>query len=171
MPACTLYAMEDKIDYPIGSDTAGDLRHAFFDHLVRCETRLYNAASEALRNANGISAGQFEFLRHLRQVPQARVADLAATFAVGIGATSKGIDRLEASGLVRRVANPSDRRSSLLELTLAGEQLLDAAEETFERALTELLAPVGDDEIGLISPVLQTLRKALESSGAGSPAG
>ena len=86
----------------------------FFADLVRCETRLYNALNDCLRERHGIVTSQFEFLRHLRDHPGSRVADLAAEFAVGIGATSKGVDRLEKQGWVARQPNPSDRRSSLL---------------------------------------------------------
>ncbi|MEU6556960.1 hypothetical protein ABZ915_42945 [Streptomyces sp. NPDC046915] len=66
-----------------------------FDDLVRCETRPYNALNEALRERHGIATSPFEFLRHLRDHPASRVADLAAEFAIGIGATSEGIGRLE----------------------------------------------------------------------------
>ncbi|MEU8973311.1 MarR family transcriptional regulator [Streptomyces monashensis] len=40
------------------------------------------------------------------------MADLAAEFAIGIGAMSKGIDRLEGHGRVARQPNPADRRSA-----------------------------------------------------------
>jgi hypothetical protein len=86
----------------------------FFADLVRCETRLYNALNDRLRERHGIVTSQFEFLRFLRDHPGSRVADLAAEFAIGIGATSKGIDRLEKQAWVIRRTNPSDRRSSLL---------------------------------------------------------
>ena len=96
--------------------SAADLP-GFFADLVRCETRLYNALNDRLRERHGIVTSQFEFLRYLRDHPGSRVADLATEFAVGIGATSKGVDRLEKQGWVVRQPNPSDRRSSLLALT------------------------------------------------------
>src|ERR1700761_1799910 len=99
----------------------------FFADLVRCETRLYNALNDRLRERHGIVTSQFEFLRYLRDHPGARVADVAAEFAIGIGATSKGADRLERNGWVTRQPNPSDRRSSLLALTSDGRRLADAA--------------------------------------------
>src|SRR6185503_6791597 len=107
----TLYAMAytsdgDAVDLP-----------AFFADLVRCETRLYNALNDRLRTRHGIVTSQFEFLRFLRHHPGSRVADLATEFAIGIGATSKGVDRLEKQAWVARRTNPSDRRSSLLDLT------------------------------------------------------
>ncbi|MCZ1008047.1 MarR family transcriptional regulator [Streptomyces lydicus] len=84
-----------------------------FADLVRCETRLYNALNDRLRERHGIVTWQFEFLRFLRDRPGSRVADLSAEFAIGIGATSKGIDRLEKKAWVIRRTNLSELRSAL----------------------------------------------------------
>jgi DNA-binding MarR family transcriptional regulator len=144
----------------------------FFADLVRCETRLYNALNDRLRERHGIVTSQFEFLRFLRDRPGARVADLAAEFAVGVGATSKGIDRLESQGWVVRQPNPSDRRSSLLALTDDGSKLVDAAEKTFAN---ELAALIGDtlDGSSASSAVraISKLRSVLERNQIGTPTG
>lgn len=92
------------------SDDVADLQ-GFFADLVRCETRLYNTLNDGLREAHGIVTSQFEFLRFLREHPGSRVADLAAEFAIGAGATSKGVDRLEKRGgssarAIRQTAGP-----------------------------------------------------------------
>lgn len=70
------------------------------------------------------------------------MADLAAEFALGLGATGKTIDRPEKQGWAVRRPNPPDRRSSLPALTYDGLQLVDAAEGTFAERLTELVADV-----------------------------
>ncbi|MFB7122213.1 MarR family transcriptional regulator [Kitasatospora xanthocidica] len=145
---------------------------SFFADLVRCETRLYNALNDRLRERHGIVTSQFEFLRHLRDHPRARVADLAAEFAVGIGSTSKGVDRLERQGWVARVPNPSDRRSSLLELTDEGRELVDTAEGTFTERLAELTADaLKTSPVAAAAQALAELRSALERDQIGMPTG
>ncbi|MFJ8390389.1 MarR family winged helix-turn-helix transcriptional regulator [Streptomyces sp. NPDC094438] len=145
---------------------------SFFADLVRCETRLYNALNDRLRERHGIVTSQFEFLRHLRDHPGARVADLAAEFAVGIGATSKGVDRLERQGWVARMPNPSDRRSSLLELTDDGLQLVDVAEGTFTERLAELIADaLKASPVTAAAQALSELRSVLERDQIGTPTG
>ncbi|MEV7026354.1 MarR family transcriptional regulator [Kitasatospora sp. NPDC093558] len=144
----------------------------FFADLVRCETRLYNALNDRLRARHGIVTSQFEFLRYVRDHPGARVADLAAEFAVGIGATSKSVDRLEKQGWVLRQPNPSDRRSSLLTLTQDGTRLADEAERTVTAGLAELIGGTLDDaSLTAAAQALATLRSALERRQVGMPTG
>ena len=154
-----------------GADDRPDLR-AFFEDLVRAETRLYNALNDRLRERHGIVTSQFEFLRFVHEHPGARVADLATAFAVGIGAMSKGADRLERQGWIARQPNPADRRSSLLVLTEDGARLLDAAQQSFDERLAELLGPVRDSGASpAAAQLLAQLRTALEQAGVGLPVG
>ena len=81
--------------------------------------------------------------------------DIAQEVDITVGATSKGVDRLEARGWCERRANPDDRRSSLLALTPAGRAALTAATPTFETALAERVA-------GLPPPVLECLAEGLQ---------
>lgn len=150
---------------------AVDLPNLFAD-LVRCETRLYNAVNDRLRERHGIVASQFESLRFLRDHPGARVADLAAEFAAGIGAISKGVDRLVARGWVVREPHPSDRRSSVLALTADGAELVAAAEESFAQRLTELFGAVASEaSLPAVAHTLARLRGVLERDRIGVPAG
>lgn len=151
--------------------TSVNLKTVFSD-LVRFETRLYNTVNDRLRAQHGLFASQFEFLYYLHSHPKSRVADLANYFAIGIGATSKGIDRLEAQNLVRRLPNPEDRRSSLLELTSAGVDLVDAAERTFDAHLAELFERAIDPaQCEQFAAPLALLRRFLEQENIGTPAG
>jgi len=143
-----------------------------FDDLVRCETRLYNAVSERLRVDHDMSLAHLEFLQFLHDHPTARVADLARHFAVGVGATSKGVDRMEAAGWVRRLPNPEDRRSSLLELTIDGQRLVESARPTGAMLLHELVTRgIEGAEFLALGPTLRSLRSVLERDGVGTPAG
>jgi DNA-binding MarR family transcriptional regulator len=158
----------------MASKSSGDVIDlpGFFADLVRCETRLYNALNDRLRDRHGIVTSQFEALRYLRDHPGARVADLAAEFAIGIGATSKSVDRLEKQGWAVRQPNPADRRSSLLALTDAGTRLVDAAEKTFAEGLAELIGGTLDgSSVSAAARALAALRSGLEREQIGVPTG
>ncbi|WP_329528588.1 MarR family winged helix-turn-helix transcriptional regulator [Streptomyces sp. NBC_01462] len=148
-----------------------DLTQVFMD-LVRYETRLYNALGERLRAEHGLTMGQFEFLRIIESRDDCRVNDLAEEAAITVGATSKGVDRLEAAGWVVRRPNPSNRRSSLLELTPDGGKLLAAATPTFQDGLRSWLAdPLTAGSLDQLASTVALLRKTLEDASAGMPAG
>lgn len=158
--------------YAVATKSTSRTLSSFFDDMVRCETRLYNAATERLRTEHGIVATQFEFLRWFRDNPGSRVSETATNFAAGIGAISKGIDRLEVRGWVARHPNPDDRRSSLVSLTRDGEVLLADAEETWAAALDEFVSStLSGEQVAAAGAALAVLRRALERERIGLPVG
>ncbi|MFD8430285.1 MarR family winged helix-turn-helix transcriptional regulator [Streptomyces coelicoflavus] len=141
---------------------------AFVD-LVRVETRLYNAVGARLRDEQGVSIGQFEFLEIIDRVPGCRVLDIVGELAITVGAVSKAVDRLVAAGWCQRVAHPQDRRSSVLRLTDEGARRLAASRPVVESALVSLTAGVSPEELSRVASTLATLRAALEAGSHGRP--
>jgi MarR family transcriptional regulator, multiple antibiotic resistance protein MarR len=143
-----------------------------FTDLVRVETRLYNAVAERVKAEAGIGAGHFELLRHVRDHPEPRVADLASAFAIGVGTTSKIVDRLEEQGWMERRPNPANRRSSLLALTRAGESVVSRAEPAWQAAIQEVFGgAVTSEALTALSLALDALRSDLERRHVGLPTG
>jgi DNA-binding MarR family transcriptional regulator len=143
-----------------------------FSDLVRVETRLYNAVAERMKAGTGLGAGHFELLRRVRDHPDARVGDIASAFAIGVGTTSKIVDRLEQQGWLERRANPANRRSSLLALTPAGEAVVAQAEPVWQAAIQEILGgAVTAAELKALGRTLAALRSGLEQRRLGLPAG
>jgi MarR family multiple antibiotic resistance transcriptional regulator len=142
-----------------------------FTDLVRAETRLYNAVTERLKAEAGVGAGHFELLRYVRDHPDARVADLASAFAIGVGTTSKIVDRMEKEGWLERHPNPANRRSSLLALTPAGESVVSRAEPAWQAAIQDILGAVTAADLTALSRALAALRSDLERRHLGLPAG
>jgi MarR family multiple antibiotic resistance transcriptional regulator len=142
-----------------------------FTDLVRAETRLYNAVTERLKAEAGVGAGHFELLRYVRDHPDARVADLASAFAIGVGTTSKIVDRMEKEGWLERHPNPANRRSSLLALTPAGESVVSQAEPAWQAAIQDILGAVTAADLTALSRALAALRSDLERRHLGLPAG
>lgn len=73
--------------------------------------------------------------------------------------------------MVRR-PNPANRRSSLLELTAEGRELLAAATPSFEDGLRSWLAgPLTAGSLEQLASTVALLRRTLEDAAAGTPAG
>jgi DNA-binding MarR family transcriptional regulator len=72
------------------------------------------------------------------------------------------IGRLEARGHAERIPNPDDRRSYLVRLTDAGQQLLGEARPRFRAYAEAIEARLGTERIGQMREGLTDLRKAIE---------
>ncbi|GAB3673958.1 MarR family winged helix-turn-helix transcriptional regulator [Angustibacter aerolatus] len=117
-----------------------DLGELFSD-LVRLETELWDAVDRRLRAETDLGAGGYDTLRVIGRTPSCRVLDVARQLSITVGGASKVVDRLEAAGHVARRAHPDDRRSSVVELTPPGADVLARAAEVVD---AELRARVGD---------------------------
>ena len=103
-----------------------DLRRLFND-IIRFEIELWNAVDARLKSEFNLPLTHFEPMSVMDRLPGCRVYDIASELGITTGGTSKLVDRIEANGYCRRLPNPADRRSSLLELTHEGQRLFAAA--------------------------------------------
>jgi MarR family transcriptional regulator, organic hydroperoxide resistance regulator len=127
---------------PVGEvGPVSDLRRLFND-IVRFEIELWNAIDARLKNEFGLPLTHFEPMSVIDRLPGCRVYDIARELGVTTGGTSKLVDRIEANGYCRRLPNPGDRRSSLLELTPEGRRILAEAGVAFDEELQSRLGAV-----------------------------
>lgn len=135
-----------------------DLKRIYHD-LVRFETELWTTMDARLRNECGLPLTWFEIMYLLQREPRQRVHDVAVAFAITVGGVSKVIDKIEDAGFCRRVPNPEDRRSSLLELTATGTACVDIALPIFEDELNLRFRSVLDEaDLEAVGRGLRVLR-------------
>jgi MarR family transcriptional regulator, organic hydroperoxide resistance regulator len=136
-----------------------------FRDLVRLETDLWNRVDARLHRERGLPLAWLEVMQVVSTTPRCRVLDVAETLFITVGGASKVVDKIEVAGWCRRLPNPSDGRSNLIELTKKGEGLLEAADATFREALADHLgagAPASD--LIQLSSTLSRLRRHLITS-------
>jgi DNA-binding MarR family transcriptional regulator len=137
-----------------------DLRQVF-DDLVRFETILWGAIDARLQEECGVGLAPLNAMLVIDATPLCRVHDIARAVAITVGGASQAVDRLESAGLCARRANPSDRRSSIVELTPEGMELLGIAAPIFDRELDRLLrAPLPGTDLAQLAEALGTLRQS-----------
>ena len=73
------------------------------------------------------------------------------------------VKRLESRGHARRVANPGDGRSFLIELTSQGSRLLDRARPAFRDFAEAVEARLGEKRIAALRASLAELREAIDA--------
>jgi DNA-binding MarR family transcriptional regulator len=137
-----------------------DLRQ-LFDDLVRFETELWNSLDATLAKECGVTLGAVNALLVISRTPNCRVNDLAAALSITVGGASQAVDRFEAQGLIQRLPNPANRRSSLLEITPTGRTALDSAGQVFDRELELWFStPLSTAACTRLAKDLSTLRAA-----------
>jgi MarR family transcriptional regulator, organic hydroperoxide resistance regulator len=138
-----------------------DLVELFRD-LVRLETDLWNRVDARVHREHGLPLAWLEVMQVISATPGCRVLDVAEALLITVGGASKVVDKVQAGGWCRRLPNPNDGRSSLIELTESGDHVLAAGNVTFEEALDAYLgaaAPTG--ELTRLSDTLGRLRRHL----------
>jgi len=93
----------------------------------RYRLRRFLSFSETASEAVGISAQQYQLLQVVAAVPagqESSITYIAERMMVRHNSAVELVDRAEKAGLVRRVADESDHRRSLVEVTGRGAELL-----------------------------------------------
>lgn len=146
-----------------------DLDHATLGTVARLLriAELLNAEVARRLERLELSVGWFEVLAALRRSGspyRLTPTELLSSVLRTSGAMTSRLDGMERAGLIRRIQNPGDRRSVLVELTQRGRTLADRAitiHVANERALIEALSGKQQEELGLL---LARLLRSLEPS-------
>ena len=159
--------MSDSIDFCISDMTSHYSQinpevEGVVDRMSTINKHLGSQFEETLAK-HGLNYGEYRLLLRLAtRGADNRISagELSRMLALSSGAMTNRLDRLEAAGLVRRVQDPKDRRSVLVELTPEGVATIDGA--VIEQSAKEI------DVLGALTPreltsLNQLLRKVLAS--------
>ncbi len=126
--------------------------------------RELEARLEPVYRDHGLEAGWHDVLATLRRAgPPYRVrpTDLTSALMLTSSGTTKRLDRLEQAGLIAREPDPDDRRGTLIGLTPAGRELIDAVTEAHLANERRLLAALTEAEQRSLADLLRTLQLGL----------
>jgi DNA-binding MarR family transcriptional regulator len=122
--------------------------------------QLGERAIESVFTAHGLGRGEFDVLAALRRAGQPfelNPSVLADTLMLSRAGMTSRLDRLEAAGLVRRIADAGDRRAVRVALTASGRERIDAlvtAHTENETALLSALSPADRRELDRLARIL-----------------
>jgi DNA-binding MarR family transcriptional regulator len=112
-----------------------------------------------------LNLGEFDVLATLRRSGhpyQLSPTDLFNALMVSSGTMTHRIDRLERVELVKRVADPSDRRGTLIMLTDKGLSLIEEAIEAHVFNAHHILAALEESERKMLAQLLRKLLISFE---------
>lgn len=132
-------------------------------HLLRAVGRTYQVLMTVVSRQIGMPASQLALMRLLALAESnVGVMDLAREMGVNAAAVTRQVQELERERLVRRRADPRDRRRTYLNLSPKGQKLFEeihGRSHEFERSLSSVL---NADEMRSATMVLMKLQSFLE---------
>ena len=129
--------------------------------------KLLDRTFEETLAGHGLSKGEYKLLLRLatRAVNYRMSAGALSTMLMlSTGAMTNRLDRMEATGLVRRVPDPNDRRGVLVELTDKGIELIDHAVISQVKKETEALQVLTAKERTQLNQLLRKVNMTLEAN-------
>ena len=132
-------------------------------YLISAVRQRWIAAVEIELAPLDLTAAQYIVLMKVGSGSAHVSADLCKVLEYDTGAMTRLIDRIEAKGLLRRVAHASDRRSVTLELTPAGQELYPRLLEIVKRMNKRALKGFTRDESAGLEAMLHRVAGNLEA--------
>jgi DNA-binding MarR family transcriptional regulator len=122
--------------------------------------RELEARLEPVYAEQGLEPGWYDVLATLRRSGppyRLRPTEFSSALMLTSSGTTKRLDRLEQAGLVARTPDPDDRRGTLITLTAAGRELVDAASEAHLANEHRLLGALSEGERERLAALLRKL--------------
>ena len=126
-------------------------------HLIRRAHQLSVSIFAETTTAFDITPVQFAMLNALMDEPGEDQITLAGKVAFDAATSGAVIARLEAKGLLRRDADPKDKRRKLLTATKEGENMVIAMKAAVSNVQHQILKPLSGDEAAQFTNLLSKL--------------
>jgi DNA-binding MarR family transcriptional regulator len=127
--------------------------------LLSCSTQVETTIRKRLRQEAGITLARFDFMAQLHRYPDGLTMSVLSRYLMVTGGNVTGLaDELEKEGLVDRVAEPHDRRSSRVTLTRKGRKLFDRLAATHETWIVAMFDGVSHSDMKQLYQLLGQLR-------------
>jgi len=120
---------------------------------------------------HGLTRVQWLALSHIKSRPLLTQTELAGELKLGAAATGRLVDRLQASGLVNRLADPDDRRALRLEITPKAAEALAGLDMLPGQLDEEFTGEMSDAELASLRASLTKLRNSLRNNLSIAPFG
>ncbi len=101
-----------------------------------------------------LSPSQVSILKILYNYGPLSGSQFADILEISRAAASKSIDRLYELKLVNRRVNPSDRRASIISLSVQGSELIDRYYRTRNNYMKNILTSFTDEELDMLKQLL-----------------
>lgn len=120
-------------------------------------------AIEAELEPLGLTTAQFVVFNSIALGKGRTIGEFCRLLGYDSGAMTRLLDRIEKKGLIRRVSNPEDRRSYLVELTPESKALFPKARERVRSVFHHLLAGFSNAQADQLKRLLEQVLSNAEA--------
>jgi DNA-binding MarR family transcriptional regulator len=114
--------------------------------LIRTHARLWDQVDAQMRHDSGLTMPRYDVLMQLDMAGgRLGLSELASTIVLSPSGLSKLLDRMQASELIRREADPRDARSTFARITPRGRSLVKKARQRHHAWLQRAFGDALDD--------------------------
>jgi MarR family 2-MHQ and catechol resistance regulon transcriptional repressor len=138
-----------------------------FFRSIRLLAQCYQAfeqLSESHVRSIGLTPSQFDIIATLGNTSGMSFKELGEKTLITKGTLTGVVDRLEAKGLVRRVVQTEDRRSTIVQLTEAGEREFERVFPIHTQHCKQPFLHYTDDDFAKLERELGRLKSCLEDA-------
>jgi DNA-binding MarR family transcriptional regulator len=130
--------------------------------LVRTHTRFWGGVEEQMQREHGLTMARYDVLAQLEMAGgRLGLRDLAAAIALSPSGLSKLLDRMDASGLIRREPDPADQRAAFATITPWGRELVRGARSDHHALLRRTFAAaLNDRDLADLARIMRKLDAA-----------
>ena len=134
--------------------------HAATDRMIRI-MRMHHRVIEKRIDGLGIHHSQHRMLMRLSCMGRtASQKDIATALDVSPACVARTLKALSAAGLIEK-AEGSDSRCREIAIRPAGQQLIDASVQTFQRTAAEMFSGIPDEDIDRLTDILGRIQENL----------
>jgi DNA-binding MarR family transcriptional regulator len=135
-------------------------------HLIVRASRLLLRLGDQRFEPLGLATAQMPVLYALRDGASMTQKELATLAGIEQPTMAQMLGRMERDGLIRRAANPADKRSALVSLTSRALKRLPQARAALLAGSTDALAGFTDREIATLNRLLSRIIRNLDPATA-----
>ena len=133
--------------------------------LIRTHARLWDQLEAQVRHDHGLTIARYDVLAQVENAGgRLGLSELASSVVLSPSGLSKLLDRMEASGLIRRDPDPNDARSTFAAITPQGRSLVKKVRKSHHQLLQRTFGDALDDrDVADLSRIMGRIGASLSS--------
>ena len=131
--------------------------------LVRTHARLWDRLESQVRRDHDLTMARYDVLANVELAGgRLGLSKLASSIVLSASGLSKLLDRMDASGLIRREPDPHDARATFATITPRGRALVKQARRGHHQLLQETIGTALDDrDIADLTRIMERIDASL----------